>query len=112
MRGLRSSLSHPGSFCDESFIGGGGGLESSAISLSFFEIISRRREFSSIDFNRSEDRISSSRLYMLSDASIPFSIHSISCFFELRSSYARSSSSLRESISLGSDELVPEEPFI
>src|SRR4051794_21220874 len=35
-----------------------------------------------------------------------FSIHSIVYSFELRSSFAHSNSSLRESISLGSDELI------
>ncbi|CAB4391108.1 unnamed protein product [Rhizophagus irregularis] len=38
MRGLRSSLTQPGSFCDESFIGRCGRLESSAILLSFLRL--------------------------------------------------------------------------
>src|SRR4051795_2411577 len=99
MKGLKSSLTQPGSFSDELFIGGSEELESSVISLSFFEIISRRREFSSIEFIRAEDKTSISRLNMLFDDSIPFSIYSNSYFFEEKSSFACSNSSLRESIS-------------
>src|SRR6266487_67897 len=99
---LKSSLSQPGSFCDELFIGGDGG----STSLSFFDTNSQRREFSSIKFNRAEDKASLSRLVISCVASIPFSMHSISCFFELKSSFTRSNSSLRELISLGSNEFI------
>src|SRR5438270_13668893 len=102
MRDLKLSLSQPGSFCDESFIGGDGG----STSLSFFDTNSQRQEFSSIKFNRAEDKASLSQLVISCVASIPFSMHSISCFFELKSSFTRPNSSLRESISLGSDELI------
>src|SRR6266542_4797926 len=88
---------------DESFIGGSGG----DISLfSFNSNWSLKDLFSSFNFDHAECKASISRLNMLFDDSIPFSIHSISCFFELRSSFARSNSSLRESISLGSDKLI------
>src|ERR1044071_244453 len=43
---------------------------------------------------------------MFFEDSIPFSIHSISYFFEDKSSLTCSNSSLRESISLGSDEFI------
>src|SRR3954453_8680835 len=71
----------------------------------FFEIIFRRREFSSIEFIRVKDKASISRLNMLFDDSIPFSIHSNSYFFEDKSSLVCSNSSLRESISDSSFEL-------
>ncbi|CAG8532936.1 5194_t:CDS:1 [Ambispora gerdemannii] len=99
--GLRVERVLSGPSCDESFIGGGGGLERYTISSSFFGTNSRRREFSSIKFNRAEDKTSISRLNMLFDDSIYFMF-----FFEFKSSFARSNSSLRESISLGSDEFI------
>src|SRR5688500_12976276 len=85
-------------FCEETFIRS----KRNPISLSFFEIILQRREFSCIEFNL---KASISCLYMLSDDSFPFSIYSIVYSFELRFSFTRSNSSLRESIFLGSDEL-------
>ena len=88
---------------DESFIGGRGG----GISLfSFNSNWSLKDLFSSLNFDRAEYKASISRLNMLFDYSIPFSIHSIVYSFELRSSFTCSNSSLRESISLGSDELI------
>src|SRR5436190_13571166 len=88
---------------DESFIGGRGG----GISLfSFNSNWSLKDLFSSLNFDRAEYKASISRLNMLFDDSIPFSIHSIVYSFELRSSFTRSSSSLRELISLGSDEFI------
>src|SRR6266498_2277288 len=102
MKDLKSSLSQPDSFCDESFIGGNGG----STSLSFFDTNSQKQEFSSIKFNRTEDKASLSRLVISCVTSIPFFMHSISCFFELKSSFTHSNSSLRESISLGSNEFI------
>src|SRR5438046_4623867 len=88
---------------DESFIGGRGG----GISLfSFNSNWSLKDLFSSLNFDRAEYKASISRLNMLFDDSIPFSIHSIVYSYELRSSFTCSNSSLRESISLGSDELI------
>src|SRR6266496_5973940 len=107
MRDLKSSLSQPGSFCNESFIGRGGRLERSTISLSFFGTNRSLRDlFSFIKFDHAKDKESVVHLYMLFDDSIPFSIHSIIYSFELKSSFAHSNSSLRESISLGSDEFI------
>src|SRR5207248_1949854 len=88
---------------DESFIGGGG----EDISLfSFNSNWSLKDLFSSLNFDRTEYKASIFRLNMLFDDSIPFSMHSISCFFELKSSFTCSNSSLRESISLGSNEFI------
>src|SRR6266542_1028056 len=88
---------------DKSFIGGSGG----DISLfSFNSNWSLKDLFSSLNFDRAECKASISRLNMLFEDSIPFSIHSIVYSFELRSSFTRFNSSLRESISLGSDELI------
>ncbi|PKC55017.1 hypothetical protein RhiirA1_476303 [Rhizophagus irregularis] len=85
---------------DESFIGGGGG----DISLfSFNSNWSLRDLFSSIKFDRAEYKASISQLVISCVASIPFSIHFIVYSFELWSSFARSNSSLRDSIS---DELI------
>src|SRR5256885_14930920 len=91
---------------DESFISGSEG----DISLfSFNSNWSLKDLFSSLNFNRAEYKASISRLNMLFDDSIPFSIHSIVYSFELQFSFTHSSSSLRESISLGSfisDEFI------
>src|SRR6266542_2337796 len=88
---------------DESFIGGSGG----DISLfSFNSNWSLKYLFSSLNFDRAECKASISRLNMLFEDSIPFSIHSIVYSFELRSSFARSNSNMSESNSLGSDELI------
>src|SRR5436190_15563731 len=88
---------------DESFIGGREG----GISLfSFNSNWSLKDLFSSLNFDRAEYKASISRLNMLFDDSIPFSIHSIVYSFELQSSFTRSNSSLRESISLGSDKFI------
>ncbi|CAG8764319.1 11348_t:CDS:1 [Rhizophagus irregularis] len=64
---------------------------------------SLRGLFSSIKFDRAEYKASISQLAISCVATIPFSIHSIVYFFELRSSFAHSNSSLRDSIS---DELI------
>jgi hypothetical protein len=66
--------------CDRLLIGRSGVSTSLCeVSLgSFFEIISQRREFSFIKFDRTEYKESNSHLYMLFDDFIPFSIHSIS----------------------------------
>src|SRR6266542_4379758 len=88
---------------DESFIGGRGG----GISLfSFNSNWSLKDLFSSLNFDRAEYKAFISRLNMLFDDSIPFFIHSIVYSFELWSSFTRSNSSLRESISLGSDKFI------
>src|SRR6266542_6380522 len=84
---------------DESFIGRSGGN----ISLFFFNSNwSLKNLFFSLNFDHTEYKASISHLNMLFDDSIPFSIHFIVYSFELRSSFTRSSSSLRELISPGS----------
>ncbi|CAB4401588.1 unnamed protein product [Rhizophagus irregularis] len=98
-----------GPSCNKLFIGGGRGSTSLCevpLGFSFNSNWSLKDLFSSLNFDRAEYKASISRLNMLFDDSIPFSIHSIVYSFELRSSFARFNSSLRESISLGSDELI------
>src|SRR5436305_2612560 len=88
---------------DELFIGGSEG----DISLfSFNSNWSLKDLFSSLNFDRAECKTSIFCLNMLFDDSVPFSIHSIVYSFELRSSFTCFNSSLRESISLGSNELI------
>src|SRR5256885_3443198 len=91
---------------DESFISRSEG----DISLfSFNSNWSLKDLFSFLNFDRAECKAFISHLNMLFDDSIPFSIHSIVYSFELQFSFTHSSSSLRESISLGSfisDEFI------
>ena len=72
-----------GTIHDELFIGEGGW----STSLFFFNAnCSLRDLFTSIKFDRAENKESIVWLYMFFEDSIPFSIHSISYFFENKSS--------------------------
>src|SRR6266542_3953647 len=70
---------------NESFIGGS---EGDILLFSFNSNWSLKDLFSSLNFDRAECKASISRLNMLFEDSIPFSIHSIVYSFELRSSFA------------------------